>query len=797
MAEVSQSHNDVCYFAMTNFRGQNRKFGIRTDDRRRHMYVIGKTGMGKSTLLENMIVQDIREGRGVGVVDPLGDLAEKIIDFIPPERINDVIYLNPADVDYPLAFNILENVDIRYKHLVASGLMGVFTKIWANVWSARMEYILSNCILALLDSPGNTLLGINRMLVDKSYRHKIVSRITDPVVRSFWVNEYANYSDKYRTEAIAPIQNKVGQFLSTAIVRNIVGQTKSTIDLREIMDNRKVLIMNLSKGRIGEDNSALLGAMMITKLQVAAMSRVDVPEPEREDFFLYVDEFQNFATMSFKDILSEARKYRLSLIMAHQYIEQLDEEVAAAVFGNVGTIACYRVGATDAEDLVKEFTPYFTEEDLVNLTKFEIYLRLMINGVASKPFSASSLPPLREDEKTGNKDKVIAVSRERFSRPRAEVEEKIIRWTGIEEMGADIAEDMNTSGVPEEEARYREGHALLPESAGRTAVGEQQPELKRNEDQRHVNGAPRAATGLPAAALRVAPPRISAPPVNDHARPAPRPSAASAQVLPPSSPAPEKAPKEATCDYCGKGTLVVFMPDEKRNVFCKKCLKLFKKGLIDVTKLKKRNVQETYEHMPVLVAKPQEAQIGAVRTQEQDGALLSAGGHAASPNFIARLAEEYALPAPLVATALPSAPRPSLASAPSMPSAARAASAAPSAATAQDTTPSLSLHDAMRQTPQPFHAPRRPQGTARPAASRSPSSGTPRTTAAPAMRPAARTHAPSEPAAAPPVRRSSPGDEDNKAALSPQEGAAAPPHTGFIRGIHPGQRVSFHPQGSD
>ncbi len=518
---------------MTNFRGQNRRFGIRTDDRRKHMYLIGKTGMGKSTTLENMIIQDIREGRGVGVVDPHGDLAEKILDYIPSHRINDVIYFNPADIDYPIAFNILENVDPRYKHLVASGLMGVFTKIWANVWSARMEYIMNNCILALLDSPGNTLLGINRILVDKEYRHKIVSRIIDPVVRSFWVNEYANYNDRFRTEAIAPIQNKVGQFLSTAIVRNIVGQAQSTIDMREIMDTKKILILNLAKGRIGEDNSSLLGAMMITKLQLAVMSRVDIPEKDRNDFFLYVDEFQNFATTSFSDILSEARKYRLSLIMAHQYIEQLEEEVAAAVFGNVGTIACFRVGATDAEELVKEFTPYFTEEDLVNLTKYDIYLRLMINGVASKPFSATSLPPLRADELTGNREKVIAVSRERYTKPREEVEEKIIRWTGIEDMYSTTAEMDNIAGVNEDEQRYREQPAATPASS-------EKPE------------------NLPSA---------------------------------PKGP----EPKDATCDNCGRGTLITFTPDEKRNVFCKSCLKKFRQGLIDITTLKKRNIPDVYD----------------------------------------------------------------------------------------------------------------------------------------------------------------------------------------------------------
>ena len=313
--------------------------------------------------------------------------------------------------------------------------MGVFTKIWANVWSARMEYILNNTILALLDTPGNTMLGIARMLVDKKFRKKIVDNIKDPIVKSFWIDEFANYNDKFRNEAIAPIQNKVGQFLSSAVIRNIVGQPKSTIDLREIMDNKKILLLNLSKGRIGEDNSALLGAMFITKVQLAAMSRVDVPEEERQDFYLYVDEFQNFATESFATILSEARKYRLNLTIAHQYIGQLITEInntkiKDAVFGNVGTIVLFRIGASDAEELETEFDPTFTPNDMVNLTKYHIYLKLMINGVSSTPFSAVTLPPLAE--KTGNEEKIIRVSRERYGKPREQIEEKITRWMGQE-----------------------------------------------------------------------------------------------------------------------------------------------------------------------------------------------------------------------------------------------------------------------------------------------------------------------------------------------------------------------------
>ena len=428
--------NDITLFAKTNFRNREVSFGIRRDDRRRHMYIIGKTGMGKTTMIENMVIQDIQAGHGVAFVDPHGDSVEKILNYVPSNRVNDVVYINPADTDFPIAFNPLESVDPKYKHLVASGLMGVFTKIWAGVWSARMEYILNNTILALLDSPGNTLLGIARMLVNKNYRKRIVDNIKDPVVKSFWVDEFANYNDKFRNEAIAPIQNKVGQFLSSAIIRNIVGQTKSSIDLRDIMDNEKILLINLSKGRIGEDNSALLGAMIITKIQLAAMSRVDIPrEEDRKDFYLYVDEFQNFATESFASILSEARKYRLNLIVAHQYIGQLVADkkntiVRDAIFGNVGTLICFRVGADDAEFLEKEFDPTYLINDLVNLTKYHVYLKLMINGVSSTPFSAITLPPIAEV--TESLERVIKVSRERYANKKEIVEEKINKWMGSE-----------------------------------------------------------------------------------------------------------------------------------------------------------------------------------------------------------------------------------------------------------------------------------------------------------------------------------------------------------------------------
>ncbi|MDP2709062.1 MAG: type IV secretion system DNA-binding domain-containing protein [bacterium] len=521
---------EISLFAETNFRNQNRKFGIKTDDRRRHMYLVGKTGMGKSTILENMIVDDIRSGKGVMVVDPHGDLAEKIIEYIPSSRVNDVIYFNPADIDYPIAFNIVEQVDAHLRHLVASGLIGVFKKLWADSWGPRLEYILRNAILAVLDYPGSTLLAITRMLSDKNFRKKVIEKIQDPVVKSFWVNEFSGYANNFASEAVSPIQNKVGQFLSSALIRNIVGQVKSSIDLREVMDTGKILILNLSKGRIGEDNSALLGAMMITKVQLSVMSRVDILEADRKDFYLYIDEFQNFTTDSFANILSEARKYRLNLIMAHQYIEQLGEIVKPAVFGNVGTLVVFRVGATDAEELVKEFTPVFAEEDLVNLAKYEFYIKLMIDGISSDPFSARGLPPLSEAEKTGNKDKVIKVSRERYARQRAAVEEKIMRW-----------------------------HSNNDEEAGQPA--DREPE-KRNYKQPPRQPFKKEAPAFfsrPASAPRPAP--FS--PADDRAKPEVRSAS-------------DNYKHEAVCNRCGKNTRVSFSPDGIRPVFCKDCLSLAK-----------------------------------------------------------------------------------------------------------------------------------------------------------------------------------------------------------------------------
>lgn len=434
---------NIVPFAKTNFRNQSKVFGIKTMDRRNHMYVIGKTGTGKTTLLRNMMISDILAGNGVAVVDPHGEFAESILDYVPETRIKDVVYFNPADLDYPIAFNAVEKVGAKERHLVSSGLISIFKKIWADSWGPRLEYVLRNAILALLEQPDSTLLGVMRILSDKEYRKRAVENLTDPVVKQFWIEEFGKYSSKFEVEAVAPIQNKVGQFLTNPMIRNIVGQQKSSIHMRQIMDEKKILIMNLSKGRVGEDSSMLMGAMMITKIQQAAMSRIDMDEEQRSDFYLYVDEFQNFATESFAGILSEARKYRLDLTLAHQYVAQLDETVRDAVVGNAGTLITFRIGADDAEFFEKEFSPEIMALDLVNLPNQKIYLKLMIDGVTSRAFSANTLPPITKPEKSF-KDEIIDHSRKTYGTPRSVVEEQIRAWSapvgmvfsGLESIGA-------------------------------------------------------------------------------------------------------------------------------------------------------------------------------------------------------------------------------------------------------------------------------------------------------------------------------------------------------------------------
>ncbi len=418
----NQPHqNQVAYFAITDYRDVRKKFGIKDQDRSSHIYIIGKTGTGKSTLIQNMLVSDIRQGKGIALIDPHGDLAEGILDFIPKERIEDVIYFNPADMEYPVAFNPLEKVHPDRHHLVASGLISVFKKIWPEFWGPRLEHILRHAILTLLEYPNSCLIDLPRLLVNKDFRQEVLRHVTHQQVREFWIYEFEKYSVWMKSEATAPILNKVGHFLTSAPLRNIVGQRENTFDLRKVMDEGKILIVNLAKGKIGEDNTALLGAMLVTKIQLAAMSRADLDEKERRAFYLFVDEFHNFLTLSFTNILSEARKYGLSLTLAHQYIEQIDEKIRPAVFGNVGTTISFRVGAEDAKYLAREFHQVFQEADLVNLANHQIYLKLMIDGVTSNPFSAVTIEPPTERMKS-YKEEVLARSRKRYGRARKEVE---------------------------------------------------------------------------------------------------------------------------------------------------------------------------------------------------------------------------------------------------------------------------------------------------------------------------------------------------------------------------------------
>lgn len=416
--------NKITYFAKTDARGQEVSFGIKAADRQRHMYVIGKTGMGKSTLLENMAAQDIMSGEGMAFIDPHGSAAEVLLEYIPEHRVNDVVYFAPFDMNNPVAFNVMEDVGADKRHLVVSGLMSTFKKIWVDAWSSRMEYILTNALLALIEYPDTTLLSVNRMLADEHYRNKVVDYIKDPAVKAYWVDEFGSYTERFAAEALPAIQNKIGQFTGNPLIRNIIGQPKSSFDIRKLMDEQKILIVNLSKGLVGETNADLLGSMLTTRIYLAAMSRADLPVMQMKqmpNFYFYVDEFQSFANATFANILSEARKYHLNLIIAHQYIEQMEEDVRNAVFGNVGTTVTFRVGPYDAEHLEKLFEPKFMATDLVNLGKFQIYLSLMIDGIGSQPFSAVTLPPVDPPEQS-YKEMAIAASRRQFANPREQVE---------------------------------------------------------------------------------------------------------------------------------------------------------------------------------------------------------------------------------------------------------------------------------------------------------------------------------------------------------------------------------------
>ncbi|HQV64784.1 MAG TPA: type IV secretion system DNA-binding domain-containing protein [Candidatus Paceibacterota bacterium] len=424
--------SEITYLGKTDFRNGMTKFGIRAKDRFRHMYIIGKSGTGKTTLLENMIVQDIYNGNGIAFLDPHGESADKILRYIPSNRINDVIYFSPSDSEFPVAFNPMEIADdatASERSLIADGLMTVFKKIWPDAFSGRMEYILNNTMLALLEYPEPSLLSVNRMLTDKDFRKKVIACVTDPTVRNAW-DELSKWDDKRWSEAIGALVNKIGQFTTNPIARNIIGQAKSTFNFRDAMDQRKIIIINLSKGLIGEESAKLIGALIITKIYLASMSRANLT-PEQlllvPPLYFYVDEFQNFANDSFANILSEARKYKLALTVANQFVAQMEESIRDAVFGNMGTIISFRVGPFDAEFLERVFTPIFTGEDLQNVGFGQIFLTLLIDGMSSRPFSAATLAPIQPSEPP-QREAVIEASRRQYARNRADVEEKIMGW---------------------------------------------------------------------------------------------------------------------------------------------------------------------------------------------------------------------------------------------------------------------------------------------------------------------------------------------------------------------------------
>lgn len=411
---TEEEKQDVCFFGRTEYKNQMTNFGIKKADRRLHFYTIGKTGTGKSTLIANMAISDIRRGQGVAVIDPHGDLIEILLNYIPASRINDVCYFNPADKDYTYPLNPLEVVNKDQKELVASSILAIFYKLYSYSWGPRLEHIFRNALLTLVEVPDTTLVNVIDILTKSSYRNSIIKNLNNPSLISFWQNEYEKMPDRLQQEAISPILNKVGQFVSSPSIREIIRWPRSKVNLEKIMNEGKILLADLSAGKLGEDNSTLLGAMLITQIQLAAMNRVNVPEESRRDFYLFVDEFQNFATTSFIKILSEARKYRLNLTLANQYMAQLDEGVQSAIFGNIGSLASFIVGNQDAQVLAREVADDYDENDLISLDRFQILTKLAINGRTSKPFLAHTLP-LPNCANQG-KDKVIKASRQRFGK---------------------------------------------------------------------------------------------------------------------------------------------------------------------------------------------------------------------------------------------------------------------------------------------------------------------------------------------------------------------------------------------
>ena len=443
---VDHADSDTSFFGSTNFHSQNIPFGIKRNDRRRHLYTVGKSGSGKSKLLELLIQNDIMNGKGVGVLDPHGDLVDNVLKMIPEHRIKDVVIFDPSDMNFPICFNPLADVPPELKIRVTIGFIEIFKKLFGANWTPRLEHVLRYTTLALLDTPGTTILSILKMLTDKNYRQNIVRNIQDNVVKNFWVNEFAGWSEKFDNEAITPLLNKVGQFVSTNMIRNIVGQPDNKVDFREIMDGQKIILMKVSKGILGEENAALMGAIAITKIYQAAMARADTREEDRVDFYLYVDEFQNFATDTFDEILSEARKYRLNLTIAHQFLGQLSEKIRTTVFGNVGSMVSFRVGGEDAKIFAGEYNPRFSERDIINLAVRDFYLKMSIDGELQEAFSGRTLDMVFPDNDFSQH--CIIHSRTHYARPVSEVDQILSQW---EEGKLDIQQNDPTPDTAKKE----------------------------------------------------------------------------------------------------------------------------------------------------------------------------------------------------------------------------------------------------------------------------------------------------------------------------------------------------------
>jgi hypothetical protein len=415
--------SDITYIGVTDFRNQHQKFGIKDQDRFGHIYAIGKTGTGKSTLLLAMAISDMQRGNGCCVIDPHGDVSLQLLQYVSETRINDVAYFNAGDNNFPIGFNPLYNVHVSNHNLVVSALVNTFKKIWFESWGPRLEHILRFCLHTLLYYPKATLLDIQPLLTDAYFRNGVLNYIPDLVIRNFWKKEFDSYPPALRSEAIAPILNKTGLFLASLPLRYIIGQEKSTFQLQEIMDKKKILICNLSKGMIGEDASSLLGSMILTAIQSAALQRASYKPEDRIPFYVYVDEMHSFVTLSFADILAESRKYKLGLFLTHQYIEQLSEKIRSAIFGNVGTLISFRIGAEDAQYVEKEFAPVFSPDDLVNLPRYAMYLKLMIDGATSRPFSAITIP--LPSTTVDCHERIITLSRHRYAKEIINIEHEL------------------------------------------------------------------------------------------------------------------------------------------------------------------------------------------------------------------------------------------------------------------------------------------------------------------------------------------------------------------------------------